>query len=268
MVDVEQCSIQADVCPTAEYQSYPSSTTTTNQDTNYYDHVISTSTTSSTAVPITDIPPTMSLSTPLTTTTTVLTSVSLPSASLPSASLPSAIEKKFTVEIVSDTSSDEMEEPVENVSTAYDVPCSQDQRMDNTIPNVVTMPIVDDSCRVANLTAACSLRSDSSSSFYDDRMPRAPKVDGGRTYQHNAPSPVFPGYVNAERPPEKPATENLSQLQESFSIFMYAILQVFRNPAMESFVNDLDNKYGNRPGPVPVPHEYDQDPEYLNLQMQ
>ena len=241
------------------------SVATTSQDVKMIsDHIISTSTTSSSfAVPATTgVVTVMSMSTPPTTsssTTTVLTSVSLPSA----------IGKKFVVEVVSEESDDEMmEEPVENFNTVGDIPCGQDQRADTTTPaDVTTAPInIDDTVRTTNLTGACSLRSDSSNSLYDDKTQRVPKVEGGRpVHQHGTASPVFQGYPGMERPSEKPTVEELSKLSESFSVLMYTILQVLRNPAMESFINDLDNRYGGMSGPLS--QEYSHDPEYHNMQM-
>lgn len=260
--DLEQCPIH-DVC--TEDRPFMASVTTTSQDVKTTsDHIISTSTTSSFAVPATTgVLSVMSMSTPPTTspsTTTVLTSVSLPSA----------IGKRFVVEeVVSEESSDEMmEEPVENFNTVGDIPCGQDQRANITTPaDVIPAPVnIDDAVRTTNLTGACSLRSDSSNSFYDDKTQRVPKVEGGRPiHQQGAPSPVFQGYPGMERPSEKPTVEELSKLSESFSVLMYTILQVLRNPAMESFINDLDNRYGGMPGPLPQEHSHD--PEYQNLQM-
>lgn len=252
---MEQCSTQ-DLCPTTEYQPYVSvvTTTTTSQDVKItIDPTISTSTTSFT------VPPVMSLSTPPTntlSTTTVPTSVSLPST----------IEKKFTVELVSDESDDElMEEPVENFSTGNNVPCSQDQRVDTTITaDAATLPVTNVDI---GKTAGCSLRSDSSNSFYDEKVQRVPKMEAGRSAcQHSAPSPPFPGCPGTERPSEKPTMDNLYMLSESFSVLMYSILQVLRNPAMESFINDLDSKYGAS-GPGPLLQEYNHDPEYQSLQI-
>lgn len=170
------------------------------------------------------------------------------------------------MENVSDGSDVESEELVVENATTGDIPCGQDERIGNPVLGDVTLlPVtVDDSGKVASSAAACSLRSESSSSFYDDRIPRIPKVEGGRTIHQHTPSPMFPGYVNTERQSEKAAMESLHHLYEPFSMFMYSILQVFRNPEMESFVNELDNKYGNRSGPVS--HEYDQDPELRILQ--
>ena len=239
--------------------------TTTSQDVRITsDHIISTSTTSSSfaVAATTGVLPVMSMSTPPTTslpTTTVLTSVSLPSA----------IGKQFVVEVVSEESDDEMmEEPVENLNTVGDIPCGQDQRANTTTPADVTPASVniDDAVRTTNLPGACSLRSDSSNSFYDEKTQRIPKVEGGRpVHQQGAPSPVFQGYPGMERPSEKPTVEELSKLSESFSVLMYTILQVLRNPAMESFINDLDNRYGGMSGALPQEHSHD--PEYHNLQM-
>jgi len=248
-----------------------SSITTTNQDVKITsDSTVLTSTTS--CIPA--YQPAASLSTPPTTslsTTTVVTS----SISLPLSTDKSTIEKKFTVEIVSDGSDEElMEEPVENYGTVSDTLCGQDERFDTTTPvDAMTVPITgDDGGRIANSAAVCSLRSDSSNSFYDEKVQRVPKMESGRTvYQHSAPSPVFTeqprggGHAATERPSEKFTMENLSMLSESFSVLMYTILQVLRNPAMESFVHDLDSKYGNGSGPMA--QEYNQDPEYQNLQM-
>ena len=262
---MEQCSIE-DVCTTTEHQPFMSSITitTTSQDVKITnDHIIATTTTSSSfVVPATaGVLPVMSMSTPPMTslsTTTVLTSVSLPSA----------IGKTFVVEVVSEESDDEMmEEPVEKFNTVGDIPCGQDERADTTTPADVTpAPVnIDDVGRTVNMTGACSLRSDSSNSFYDDKTQRIPKVEGGRPmHPHSAPSPVFQGYPGMERPSEKPTVEELSKLSESFSVLMYTILQVLRNPAMESFINDLDNRYGGMSGPLSQEHH---DPDYQSLQM-
>ena len=220
-------------------------------------HIIATSATSSFVPTTAGFPPVMSMSTPHTSlsTTTVLTS----------ASLPSAIGKKFVVEVVSEGSDDEMmEEPVESIHAVGDAPCGQDERIGTATPADATLtPVIDDAVKTANLATTCPLRSDSSSSFYDDKMQRAPKVESARLpHQHSAPSPVFSGM---ERPSEKPTMENLSMLSESFSVLMYTILQVLRNPAMESFINDLDVKYGGVPGPLPQEHNHD--PEYHSLQV-
>ena len=221
-------------------------------------HIISTSATSSFVPTTAGIPPVMSTPHTSLSTNTVLTSVSLPSA----------IGKKFVVEVVSEGSDDEMmEEPVENVhSVVGDVPCGQDERVGTATPapaDATLTPATDDAVKTANLSTTCPLRSDSSSSFYDDKMQRAAKVESGRpVHQHSAPSPVFPGM---ERPSEKPTMENLSMLSESFSVLMYTILQVLRNPAMESFINDLDIKYGGVPGPLQQEHNHD--PEYHSLQV-
>ena len=243
------------MCSTTEYQPYVTLVNTTSQDVKITtDHMILTSTTSSSFA----VPPVMSLSTPSTTiaTTVIPTSVSLPSA----------MEKKFTVEIVTDESEDEsVEEAVESFTTGNDIPYGQDQRVDTSTPaDVATLPIAsDDPGRTA--TAGSSLRSDSSNSLYDDKVQGAPKTECGRpTYPQGAPSPMFPGYHSAEKPPERFAMENLNMLSESFSVLMYTLMQVLRNPAMESFVNDLESKYGGGSGPLL--QEYNQDPEYQKLQ--
>lgn len=252
------------MCPTTEYQTYSSSVTTTNQDVS--DSTVLTSTTSSFGISV--YPPVASLFTPpttsLSTTTVVTSSISLPSTV--------TIEKKFTVEIVSDESDNElMEEPVENFGTVSDTLCGQDERFNTII--LADAISGDDGGRIANFAAACSFRSDSSNSFYDDKVQRVSKTESSRTvYHHSAPSPVFTehtragGHVTTERPSEKFTMENLSMLSESFSVLMYTILQVLRNPAMESFVNDLDSKYGGG-GSGLVAQEYNQDPEYQSLQM-
>lgn len=245
-----------DVYPaTTEYQPYVSLPTTTSQDVTTSDHTIST--TSSTSVLVASIQPVMSLSTPPTTSATVSTSVSLPST----------IGTKFTVEIVSDGSDDEMvEEPVESIVSVSDVPYSHNNDATVSVDETSNVPVtIDDAGKLTSSTATCSLRSDSSNSFYDEKIQRAPKVEGSRpVYQQSAPSPVFQGCAGTERPSESPMIDNLSKLSESFSVLMYSILQVLRNPAMESFINDLDTKYGNGIGSVS--QEY-HDPEYQNLQM-
>ena len=241
---------------TTEYQPYTSLPTTTSQDITTSDHTIST-TTSTNVLAVNNIQLVMSLSTPPTTSTTVSTSVSLPST----------IGTKFTVEIVSDGSDDEMvEEPVESTVSVSDVPYSHNNDATVSVDETSNVPVtIDDTGKLTSSTAACSLRSDSSNSFYDEKTHRAPKVEGSRpVYQQGAPSPVFQGCAGTERPPENPMIDNLSKLSESFSVLMYSILQVLRNPAMESFINDLDTKYGNGIGSVS--QEY-HDPEYQSLQM-
>lgn len=252
------------MCPTTEYQPYVTIVNGTSQDIRITtDHIISASTTSSSFA----VPPIMSLSTPPTMTTTTIIPTSV--------SLPSTIEKKFTVEYVSDGSEDEsVEEPVESFATVTDIPCGQDERTDISTPaEIATLPVTsDDPGRTAGTTAGSSLRSDSSNSLYDDKVQRAPKTDCGKpTYQQGTASPMFPGYHGAEKPPEKFALENLHMLSESFSVLMYTLLQVLRNPAMESFVHDLEHKYGSGSGPLlpeygSVPQEYNYDPEYQRLQ--
>jgi len=245
--NLEQCSVLQEVCPTSELDQFslPNSTS------------IATITTTST----TDIQPTSTSTNASTQPVTLPIITAIPLDAPPPATTsapPATTGHKFVVEPVTEYSEDE--ESILNEETVTlmpnkidDTPSGQDERRDSGDTTSDTTPVGDEGRNSA------TMQSD------DDKTLR---TESQRSFSQHTPhttSPYPEGTRGGQTTSDKPIVEHLSSLSESFSVLMYSVLQVLRNPAMESFVKDLDSKYGNGSGPVV--HELSQDVEYQNLKM-
>lgn len=272
-VDSEQCSVQQELCVTSEYNSFsfPNTTSTATTTTTTIDVQSSEPTsTSSTTVPLT-LPPITATPLSVPTATDPTTPASLvmtaappiATAAPPVATTPGVVTqntRKFVVETVHEDSGDE--EPIVNDETIApkidDIPSGQDERRDSGDSD--TMPGGDDASVLQVNGDKAMMPNDDKAVMTDDKMTN---TDSQMPFQQHTPPTTSP-YPESSRG-EPPIVEHLSSLSESFSVLMYSVLQVLRNPAMESFIKDLDNKYGNGSGPVV--HECSQDVEYQNLKM-
>ena len=273
--DSEQCSVLQEVCPTSEFNQFssPDSTSTTAiiitdiQPTSTSTSVSTSVTTIVSTQPLT-LPTTVPLDASLLTTTAppatttappATTTAPLATTTAPPAGIFTHNSRTFVVENVTEYSEDEEsivnEETISSIPTKInDTPSGQDERRDSGDTTSDTTPVGDDG------RTSTTMQSD------DDK---ALKTESQRPFNQHTPPTTSP-YPEGARGgqssiSDRPIVEHLSSLSESFSVLMYSVLQVLRNPAMESFVKDLDSKYGNGSGPVV--HEFSQDVEYQNLKM-
>jgi len=267
--DSEQCSVLQEVCSTSEFNQFslPDSTSTTTNITTTATDVQPTSTLASVSTIISTQPLTLQTTIPLdasllTTTAPSATTTAPPATTTaPLTTTPGVVthnSRTFVVENVTEYSEDEEsianEETITSILTKIDdAPSGQDERRDSGDTTSDTTPVGDDG------RTSTTMQSD------DDKTL---KTESQRSFnQHTPPttSPYLEGARGGQTTSDRPIVEHLSSLSESFSVLMYSVLQVLRNPAMESFVKDLDSKYGNGSGPVV--HELSQDVEYQNLKM-
>ena len=256
--DSEQCSLQQDVCSTSEFNQFslPVSTTTTAAVVTDVQSTITSTSTSTTVSthPLLPVITTISLGAPPVTTAALPVTTPAPLATTPG--VVTLNTRTFVVEPVPEDSGDEESIVNEETSTSVpitidDAPSGQDERRDSedtaTTSDTSTLPVGDEGRTSASVQS-------------DDESQRL-------FHQHTPPttSPYPEGFRAGQATSDRPIVDHLSSLSESFSVLMYSVLQVLRNPAMESFVKDLDVKYGNGSGPVV--HESSQDVEYQNLKM-